>query len=72
MNCTLYYQLQQRAYLADVKQERPEADRIRREISAHVSRCATCSGLLTQTQTLEQSLFGQDVKIGKDISHESK
>ena len=72
MNCTMYYQLQQRAYLADVRHERAEADRLRREISAHLETCATCSGLLTQTLTLEQSLFGREVKIGKEINHEGK
>jgi len=61
--CFLHYQLEQRAYLADIRDEAAEAERLRKEITAHVGKCATCQGI--ETIPLVEQLFGTTVKIGK-------
>lgn len=61
--CYLYYHLQQKIYLAQVKTETKEAERLSNELSAHVGKCAECNGL--NVEPLANNLFGQSVKVGK-------
>lgn len=63
MNCYLYYHLQQMIYLAQIKSETAEAQRLSNELSAHVEKCAECNGLTVES--LANNLFGQSVKVGK-------
>lgn len=63
MNCYLYFHLQQRIYLAQIKSETAEADRLSRELSEHVQKCAECNGL--KIETLADNLFGQVVRVTK-------
>lgn len=67
-HCSLYFHLQQRIYLAQIKTETAEARRLSNELSKHVSKCAECNGLAIET--LAENLFGQAVKIGVDnVNH---
>lgn len=61
--CFLHYQLEQRAYLADIRSEPAEAERLRNEIAAHVTKCATCQGI--EAPPLVEQLFKTTVIIRK-------
>ena len=61
MNCFLYHHLQQKIYLAGIRMETKEAERLSNELSKHVEKCAECNGFAAQS--LEDNLFGQTVTI---------
>lgn len=67
MKCVLHIQLEQRAYLADIRGETVEAKRLRQAITTHVEKCAVCRGLAEAT-TLAEQLFG--LPIRKEQIHE--
>ena len=59
--CFLHHHLLQLAYLADIRGETVEAERLRNEITAHVEKCATCQGI--ETVPLVEQLFGRPVVV---------
>jgi hypothetical protein len=56
MNCSLYYHLQQQAYIAGLKSEWAERDRKQREMIRHANDCPLCNG--EQADPLVENLFG--------------
>lgn len=67
MNCTLYYHLRQKMYLAEIRGERYEAMRIEHEIDKHLDTCPECAGL--SVDPLASSLFQCGVVVKNDNRH---
>lgn len=63
MNCSLYYHLQQMAYIANIKSEWAEEERYKRETIAHALDCPFCGGI---PDTLAENLFGGLVIVTGD------
>ena len=57
--CSLYYHLGQQLYLAGLRQEVAERDRLDKEIEEHKQSCAVCAGL--NSESLAEQLFGLPV-----------
>lgn len=62
--CSLYHSLVQKSYLAGIRQEFAEQDRINIDISKHVEKCAACNGL--DPDSLVKSIFGENVVVLKN------
>ena len=62
MNCSLYYHLQQKAYLANIKSETAEQQRVEIEMLKHAHDCPICNGHVSEP--LAENLFGGLVIVG--------
>ena len=62
-HCDLWHQLNQRRYIALLKNERAEAQRLAGEMTAHETKCLECSGFAPSPVPLVDQLFGAHVIV---------
>ena len=61
--CILHIKLIQSKYLAEIKGEVAEIQRLNNEIIKHVEKCAECNGMIKKSRPLADQLFGTHVHI---------